>query len=297
MDNPFILGCAQLGMNYGIANRSGKPGPKEILAIVQAALAGGINVFDTAAAYGSSESSLGLALKECGVQDKAKIITKIPPDALLSADAMLSRVRNSLERLGVSHLHCLMLHQQKQLPLLDQWQGECLKSFLEKKVAASLGISVYAPQWALRALAHPLISIVQMPSSIFDRRFLNARVFERAAALGKELHIRSIFLQGILAMEPGELPEKLAGMAPALARLQNICETCGFSALRGALIFMLDIASRFHCRIVIGAETSRQILEHLDFINNQTELPLELLQAMKNVFPPQTSKFLDPSTW
>lgn len=59
-----------------------------------------------------------------------------------------------------------------------------------------IGISVYEPEAALEALNHPRVDVVQIPSSIFDRRFITAGVFEIAKTLKKELHVRSVFLQG-----------------------------------------------------------------------------------------------------
>jgi hypothetical protein len=59
----MTLGTAQLGMDYGVANRTGKP-PREIAtAIVRAAIAHGVTVLDTARAYGDSEEVLRAALR------------------------------------------------------------------------------------------------------------------------------------------------------------------------------------------------------------------------------------------
>ena len=46
----LILGTAQMGMNYGIGNRTGRPSDGEIRAIVAAAWGAGIRKFDTAQA-------------------------------------------------------------------------------------------------------------------------------------------------------------------------------------------------------------------------------------------------------
>ena len=48
----LVLGTAQLGMNYGIANTSGQPDFPTIKSIIQNAWNNGIQEFDTAQAYG-----------------------------------------------------------------------------------------------------------------------------------------------------------------------------------------------------------------------------------------------------
>ena len=48
----LTLGTVQLGMNYGIANKIGKPNSDESYDILVAALNGGINTVDTSIDYG-----------------------------------------------------------------------------------------------------------------------------------------------------------------------------------------------------------------------------------------------------
>ena len=54
----IALGTAQLGLNYGINNSSGKPSHQEIESILNFALSQGIDTLDTAIAYGDSETVL-----------------------------------------------------------------------------------------------------------------------------------------------------------------------------------------------------------------------------------------------
>ena len=58
----FVLGTAQLGMTYGIANTQGKPTQRRASDIVKAVLDHGGNCFDTAQAYGKRDFSEVTAL-------------------------------------------------------------------------------------------------------------------------------------------------------------------------------------------------------------------------------------------
>lgn len=55
----LMLGTAQLGMAYGVANTAGRPDFRQAVRLIAAAADGGVNCFDTAAAYGDSEVILG----------------------------------------------------------------------------------------------------------------------------------------------------------------------------------------------------------------------------------------------
>src|SRR5262245_9917704 len=53
------LGTVQFGLAYGVTNERGQVPASDAEAIVAVALAAGIDLFDTAAVYGNSESVLG----------------------------------------------------------------------------------------------------------------------------------------------------------------------------------------------------------------------------------------------
>ena len=66
------IGTAQLGLNYGIANKSGKVNFLEAKRIFSIASNNNINVIDTANSYGDSEKILG----KIGVNN-FQIVTKL----------------------------------------------------------------------------------------------------------------------------------------------------------------------------------------------------------------------------
>ncbi len=60
----LALGTAQFGMNYGIANSSGKVNHEEAREILSLGRSVGIDTLDTAIAYGDSEESLVSLLRK-----------------------------------------------------------------------------------------------------------------------------------------------------------------------------------------------------------------------------------------
>ena len=63
MTSRLAIGTVQFGMDYGIANQNGKVNANQIQSILDFAHEKGINVLDTAKAYGNSEKSIGNYLK------------------------------------------------------------------------------------------------------------------------------------------------------------------------------------------------------------------------------------------
>ena len=295
MTHPLILGTVQLGQAYGIANTTGQPEQQEANSIVHTAWDAGIMLFDTAQGYGNSESVLGAALRHCNANGAARIITKLAPTLPADAPDLRSSVTRSLRTLGVKKLYCLMLHREEHLPLLDDWQGAVLKEFLVQGEAERLGVSVYSPEAALRALEHPLLSVVQIPASLFDRRFSTAGVFEAARKAGKELHIRSVFLQGVLGMLPEQLPTTLSALASSLTELHQACASHGCAPLQGALGWMLQRYPESY--ILFGAETADQVRQNIDFAVRGATLPTALYQELDAIFPPQLPELLNPALW
>ena len=71
----IIIGTAQFGLNYGIANKNGQVGEDKIESILNFAFKNGINTLDTAKIYGNSEIFIGNYLKKTG--NLWDIITKV----------------------------------------------------------------------------------------------------------------------------------------------------------------------------------------------------------------------------
>lgn len=91
--------------------------------VIRYALEAGINFFDTANLYsqGTSEESLGRALKEWGKRDSLVIATKLfapmrtGPNAIgLSRKTIMAEIDNSLRRLGTDYIDLYQIHRRDQ---------------------------------------------------------------------------------------------------------------------------------------------------------------------------------------
>ena len=71
----FIIGTAQFGMNYGIANSTGQPSEKTVREIIECATENEIFYYDTAISYGSSEEVLGKIFYDLGIHQQVRVFT------------------------------------------------------------------------------------------------------------------------------------------------------------------------------------------------------------------------------
>ena len=114
--SPLGLGTVKIGRNQKIKYAPFElPSDREVLELLHAAHECGINLIDTAPAYGVAEERLGKLLG--GLRDKFRIFTKVGErflDGLSSYDfsrpAVESSLRDSLRRLRTDRLDCVLLH-------------------------------------------------------------------------------------------------------------------------------------------------------------------------------------------
>ena len=149
--NRLVLGTAQLGIDYGIANTIGQPVYNTAMSIVQEVCKSGICEFDTAQAYGQSEQILGQVFKDLGISDEVRVITKLTPHVDHSdKEALNKAVEISLNNLGVASLYCLMLHREDMLDLWEKGLRENLMYIVNSGRVKYIGVSVYSPEKLFR---------------------------------------------------------------------------------------------------------------------------------------------------
>lgn len=201
----IALGTVQFGQHYGVGNRSGQVDQIEMASILEYAWTEKIDTLDTAITYGESEERLG----KVGV-GQWKIITKLPliPESCKDIAGYLNQaIVDSLQRLNVKCLYGLLFHAPRQL--LES-SGDLIyrtvSGFKEEGLVQKIGISIYNPEELVALLPRFQFDLVQAPFNILDRRMLISGWLHRLKKMGIEVHIRSIFLQGLLLMPKQDRP-------------------------------------------------------------------------------------------
>ena len=141
----MVLGTAQFGMDYGIANINGKPKKKEVFDILDLAWKKGIRRFDSAPGYGS-EALLGEFIAANSIQDEAIVLTKIPSLYGVSdfQTDIITNLESSLKNLGCP-VDVLFFHNPEDSDLLLK-DPQFFEDLMRDYQVSTLGVSVYEPQ-------------------------------------------------------------------------------------------------------------------------------------------------------
>lgn len=290
----MILGTAQLGMDYGIANRTGKPDEQIVHDILRVAWEGGIRQFDTAQAYGESEKILGRVLSDMGISGQVQIITKLAPHINHYNDQDITdAIKKSIDNLKVTRLYGLMLHREEFLDLLKAGLSDILDDLIGQCLVEKIGVSVYSPAKAQTALQFNIIKMLQVPANICDHRFYENGILSLAKNRGVDIYIRSIFLQGLLLMKKDEIPEKMKYAASLLDTVESLCRELNLSRQELTLGYIKQKYPQAF--VIVGAETSQQLGDNID-IWNRDQISF-ITTRVDKAFAMVNERIINPSLW
>lgn len=293
----LMLGSAQFGMRYGIANQVGQPSYSDIKAMLSFAADSGVNCIDTAAGYGESENIIGTVLSELGIAKNFFIVTKIlpmPKDKALSPYAAEKTIRKSVEQsLRKLHTDCI------QLVLFHREADFIYAGVLEELRSSGLiqNFGMSCETWsdtAIDIVSSGRIRALQIPASILDQRYIKARIPIEAKKRNVSIFVRSVFLQGLLLMPAESIPDSLRGVIPVRDRLSALALSAGMSIRELAIRYILgqDGVSS----IVIGVERLSQLKENIALFD-RGPLPEDLLKMVESETQLLPSAVLSPPLW
>ena len=260
LSDRLALGTVQFGLPYGIANLAGQVSRDETAAILDHAWVSGLNTLDTAIAYGESEQRLG----EVGI-NQWQVISKLPalPETRMDVAGWVHEsVKESLERLKIDHLRGLLLHHPQQL--LSPYGGElygALTTLKEQGLVEKIGISIYSPHELDAIWPHFQLDMVQAPLNVIDRRLITSGWLARLKQSGIEVHVRSVFLQGLLLMDEETRPASFSRWDALWQQWHRWLDEKSQTPLQACLGFALAQAEI--SRVVVGVDSLKQLQEIL----------------------------------
>jgi aryl-alcohol dehydrogenase-like predicted oxidoreductase len=277
MTTKLILGTANFGLDYGIANKR-MLSEAEAFAILEKAVEVGVSGVDTARGYGDAEMLLGRFFKAHGkVLD---VVTKLPDSEYRSDGDVKSQIDASLERLGIERIDTLLLHSFNTF----ERHGDVLLPVLERYAAEGLirryGLSVYHPHEIGTAIekareAGFRIGAAQLPLNLFDRRFLKDGYLEALRSAGITLYGRSIFLQGLFFVDGATLSGYLKQAAPKIESLKSLARTHDISIEGLALLFAASSGVEY---VVLGVDSAAQLEQNAALTINNANDPFSTIK-------------------
>jgi len=287
LQSKLALGTAQFGLNYGVSNQHGKVNHVEILTILNEARTTGIDVLDTAISYGDSEQRLG----EIGVSSW-QVISKLPEVPADIADIhswVEQSVDKSLQRLQIGQLYGLLLHRPEQLL---GYRGNALYHSLnrmkEQGFVKKIGVSIYNPA-ELELLCDKFsFDLIQSPFNVLDRNLEKSGWLYKLKKSGVEIHVRSVFLQGLLLMNSSNRPAYFNRWKSLWHQWEEWLVDTKLTPLQGCLGCVLsnpDID-----RVIVGVDSLKQLQEILAVTTEIGSLPPDNLYC-------SDPDLINPSLW
>lgn len=290
------LGTVQLGIPYGVANRRGKPDRQTSLAILQRAEEAGITCFDTAGSYGDSEELIGEFFTKfpntsCHVSTK---ISAFQTDDRVSIERQIrEETELSLGHLG-GKIDYLLFHRAADLIAYGDVAEKVLMPYQQSEMVQKIGVSVYTPEEASAAMAAYPIDVIQIPLNALDHRFLAPDIQAAFARRGVEVHTRSVYLQGLLCMDEGEIPPGLAGACAYIQQYSKLCREYCVSQAQAAFTYVRDLG--FVSRFFVGCELLEQLEKNIVYLH-APPLPADMRGELDTLFAEVPDEIVNPSIW
>jgi aryl-alcohol dehydrogenase-like predicted oxidoreductase len=269
MTQQLALGTAQFGLDYGITNTHGRVPADDAPSVLRQAWAGGVRIVDTARAYGNSEEVLGTAMR-----DAWRIVTKTLPLRLETIDAAaVARVdaafAQSLVHLG--RVDTLLVHHAPDVLVPG---GERLFSWLQEQKqrgrVSRIGVSAYDGAEVAALLDRYALDVVQLPASVADQRLLDDGSVARLHRAGIEVHVRSLFLQGLLLASPDFVAQRFPIQGEWFGRFRAECARRGVTPQQACFGFFKS-REEFSAAVV-GVSNADELAQSLQAWNSASTM-------------------------
>lgn len=188
----IIIGSANFSNEYGVAKKKINDVEKD--KIIKLAISNNLYTIDTAEEYFRNNKIFK------NIDKRFKFMTKLKLNKKwTSLDFCKKKIRSHLKKFNNNEVHTFLIHDIK---ILYSSAGPTIYMNLitlkKQNYFKKIGVSIYNPR-CLNYLTNKYdINVVQCPYNLFDKRIINSGWFKKLKEKKIEIHVRSIFLQGLL---------------------------------------------------------------------------------------------------
>lgn len=279
----FVLGSANFSKGYGIKKGKGIS-LLQLNKIAQVLKKNNINFVDTALSYPGVEKKIALSKLK-----NFEVYTKILKNDLKNKSSSQTTYLflSSLNTLKKKSFHTVYFHKAKDL--LEQDGENFYNNIVHLKkinLTKKIGISVYSPEELKKLLKKYSFDVIQIPLNVFDRRFLKHNFLNRLKKKGIEIHVRSIFLQGILLLESKKVPKYFKRWSKLFKDWDNWNLENNQNKLSTCINFIKSI--KHVDKVILGISNYNQINEIINCCqSNKTKYPKKIFSKSKNLVDPR----------
>lgn len=247
------LGTAQFGLDGSAVGR-GRPPELEVRDILAIAARSGVSVLDAGAASPNAEQILGRVLP----RSPSLRMTIKAARGDRGPDFVEAEARATLARLCVTGADAIVVQSAGDLfsPYgMAMW--ERLFAMRDAGLFNKVGINAYASDDPAGLARRFKPDLIQAPVSLLDQRLLVDGSLAAVKALGVEVHLRSVFLNGLLFLPPDRVPSQYKAAAARLSRARRMIAEGRSDPLQAALGFALSRPEADN--VIVGAATASEV--------------------------------------
>lgn len=286
----IVLGTVQFGLSYGINNQSGKPSQIEVNKVLDLAFDNNIRLLDSAEAYGNAHEVIGEYHQNSTI--RFEIISKYHASRADLPSDIHQRVHSLLSTLHVDHLYGYMFHNYKDYAQLKEELLPPMKKLKTEGKIHRIGVSLYTNQEFASVIEDDSIDMIQLPFNMLDNNTLRGELLRKAKERGKEIHTRSVFLQGLFFKKVETFSEKLNPLKKYIQTLREISIQHNTGIGEMALNYAVQQPLIDH--VLIGVDNAMQLKENLSLLerrwNTATMRAIDALAVNE-------TELLNPANW
>ena len=193
----LILGGAQLADNYGVSNKKKGINFYDLKKIFK--YKNKKKIIDTAYNYKGSIEIISKYLNQYNLNVNLKIDLGNNQNYIKK---FFIRINDSLSKLNCDKIHSIMIHDTKNFINLNKNQKSKILKGLQKLKRLNkidkFGFSIYDQKEINEIRKIKKFDLLQFPANIFDQNILRHKYLDLLKKRGVEIHVRSIFLQGLV---------------------------------------------------------------------------------------------------
>lgn len=276
----FVIGSANFTQKYGADLK--QINNIEIRKILKIAKKNNISKIDTAESYIKNKNVFN------SIDKKFTFFSKIKPNSKWeSLKYCQKKIEKHFQIFNNCKFETLLIHDIKILfTKSGQKIFKNLEKLKERKHFKKIGISIYDTKSLDYLIYKYKFDVVQCPYNIFDRRIITSGWFEKLKKKKIEIHVRSIFLQGLIVNQNIYRKKYFKKWERLFVDWFKYLKTNKISPIDYC---MNDLLNYNFDKVIIGINSSKNLKDVLNF---------KIIEKNKMInFKINDKKLIDPRNW
>lgn len=280
----LCLGTANFGENYGIANKSQVSKVEVDKILVWAS--NKVPELDTSSDYKGSHVALARHTSNFKVTSKINLNQLACPKEVrrrvnqISSDLCSEQIERILLRPHSAH---------SQFTIESLWELEKLSSI---GVINEFGLSIYEPEeleYFAKYIKFPIV--FQVPLNLFNRSFQKLLSSHESSYKRFKFYVRSIFLQGLLLMNPSDIPDQLKEAASPLSLLKQELSRIECSTIEATFSFIRE--QRWVEGVIVGVNNLDELKSNYEVFVRGRNIDCSFVEKLPDI----PLRIQDPRRW